>query len=598
MYKIIDFVTKKEVKPSDLVFTGEKNPWEIVMDMEIIKSKINLDYFVSTSPRFAKYLPFMPIQNPAEFVSLRENATPLIESKRLGKRFGIKLYFKLEGKNPTGSFKDRGSAVDITVAKEMGAKGIILASTGNMAASCSCYSAAAKIPCFVVVPEDVSMNKLAQVIAFGGRIVQVKGTYNDAAELAHWSAKKHNFYLGGDYAFRVEGQKAGLFELIDQLNLHVPDRIIIPVGCGTNIAAYAKGLLEYQWLGLINKLPKLVGMEATGANSLVHSFRENLNEIIPLKKISTIASAIAVSNPLDGLKALEAIRMTNGEAEEVTDKEMLEAQYLLSKEEGLFVESASASTLAYLIKRASKGELAGETVVCILTGEGLKDANVVMKSAIKPPLIYPEVEEFTKLYESNFFSSKTMIFVEKTDAVFESIPSKKELKKSLHDLFGLDLPKKPFESVNNAISDILKKGKVITILDLQDIVQDALERVETHGIKSFSIIDFNLHTRKDQRPLATVKVLIRDVVYEGASEGVGSVDAVIKAVCKACHGAVHFELTEYKINIRSHGTDALVSAEIKLLKDGITSMGRATSSDIIQATLVAFEDAYNGFPTK
>ncbi len=413
MYKLVDFVTREKVAPRDLVFTGDKNPWEVMMDMELIKKKINKDYFISTPPSLAKYLALMPVQNPAEFVSLRENATPLIESKRLGARFGIKLLFKVEGKNPTGSFKDRGSAVDITVAKEMGAKAIILASTGNMAASCSCYAAAAQIPCFVIVPEDVPMTKLAQVIAFGGRIVQVKGTYNDAAELAYKSAKNHNFYLAGDYAFRVEGQKAAVFELMDQLAFHVPDRVILPVGCGTNMAAYLKGFEEYRSLGFIERLPKLVGIQASGANALVHSFRENLNSIIPLSQISTVASAIAVSNPLDGLKALQAIRKTSGEAFDVSDKEILEAQYLLSTEEGLFVESASASTLAYLLKKAKTGELFGETVICILSGEGLKDANVFLNSAIKPPMIYPEINEFTELYESNFFKSKTMNFLEK-----------------------------------------------------------------------------------------------------------------------------------------------------------------------------------------
>src|SRR3989338_8087777 len=197
MYKLIDFQTKKAVTPKNLVFTGPNGPWEVVMDLAMIQSKLNLDYFKQAPPCLAKYLPLLPIKDHTQFVSLKEMATPLVKAKSLTKKFGIDLYFKLESKNPTGSFKDRGSAVDLTVAKEMGAKGIVLASTGNMAASCSCYAAQAKLPCFVFVPEGVPMAKLAQVIAFGGHIVQVKGSYNDAAKLAEAVAVEKGFYLAG-----------------------------------------------------------------------------------------------------------------------------------------------------------------------------------------------------------------------------------------------------------------------------------------------------------------------------------------------------------------------------------------------------------------
>ena len=207
MYQLVDFQSKAAVSTDDFVFTGIDSPWEVMMDMQRIENNINKAHFSTMAPCLSKYLPLMPIAHPSAFVSLGESATPLVKSKRLAKRLGIDLYFKVEGKNPTGSFKDRGSAVDISVAKSLGAKGVILASTGNMAASCACYAAAAELPCFVLVPEGVPMGKLAQVVAFGGRIVQVKGSYNDAADLAYQLAKKMGFYLAGDYAFRVEGQK-------------------------------------------------------------------------------------------------------------------------------------------------------------------------------------------------------------------------------------------------------------------------------------------------------------------------------------------------------------------------------------------------------
>jgi threonine synthase len=194
MYQLVDFISKNTVRPNSFVFTGDDSPWEIQMDLEIVRAKLNLDYFKLAPPSLTKYLAFMPIRKMSEFMSLTEMATPLAKSKALAKRFGWDLYFKVETKNPTGSFKDRGSAVDISVAKELGAPAIILASTGNMAASCACYAAFAKLPCFVLVPEGVPLAKLAQVIAYGGHVIQVKGNYNDAATLAKSIALKKGFF--------------------------------------------------------------------------------------------------------------------------------------------------------------------------------------------------------------------------------------------------------------------------------------------------------------------------------------------------------------------------------------------------------------------
>ncbi len=416
MYQLIDFVTKKPVKPEGFIFTGEESPWEILMDLDLVKAKINLDYFRIAPPCLAKYLALMPIQKNSEFIHLRETATPLIKSNVLSKRLGVDLHFKVEATNPTGSFKDRGSAVDISVAKELGAGAIILASTGNMAASCACYAAAAKIPCFVLVPEGVPLAKLAQVIAFGGHIIQVKGNYNDAANLAKIIAEKKGFYLAGDYAYRVEGQKTAAFEMLDQLLYQSPDIVVVPIGCGTNITAYAKGFFEYFQLGLIDKIPRLIGVQAQGACAVVNSFSQNTQSITPLHSTDTLASAIAVPNPIDGVKALEAIYTTDGYAVAVTDQEILQAQHLLSTEEGLFVESASAATVAALTNLVPQLQLANQKVVCVLTGDGLKDANIVLRAAKKPPTIYPDEKEFLLLDENNFFKSKSMVFVDKNHA--------------------------------------------------------------------------------------------------------------------------------------------------------------------------------------
>jgi threonine synthase len=400
MYQLVDFVTKNPVLPHGLVFTGENSPWEVMLDMHIIAANINLEHFRKKSPGIAKYLPLMPVEMNSALRLFTEQATPLIKSRVLGERLGLDLYFKVESKNPTGSFKDRGSAVEVAVAKEFKAKGIILASTGNMAASCACYAAFAKIPCFVLVPENVSLAKLAQVIAYGGHLVRIKGDYNEAARLAKLLAEDIGFYLAGDYAYRVEGQKTAAFEIIDQLDFQVPDAVVVPIGCGTNLSAYAKGFREYHYLGLIDKVPQLIGVQAEGAAAVVDSFNKHKNTIQALHSTHTIASAIAVPDPIDGVKALEGIYATNGCAVAVSDQEILQAQHLLSTEEGLFVETASAATLAALIKST---DLKQRKVVCVLTGDGLKEAAAVLNNVAHLPFIEPSEKEFLKLYQDDFF---------------------------------------------------------------------------------------------------------------------------------------------------------------------------------------------------
>ncbi len=380
MYHLIDFITKQRVHPVNLIFTGENSPWEVCIDLTATKNKINLTEYKTQTPHLTKYLPFLPFARPSSLLKWQENPTPLVKSSYFGPRLGIELYFKIEGKNPTGSFKDRGSAIEMTLAKQHHAKKVVVASTGNMAASCACYAALAELPCQVFVPSGLPPAKLAQVQAFGAKITEVAGDYNDAAKQAKETAEKNHFYLAGDYAFRVEGQKIALFELLDQLHFHVPDQILIPMGCGTNIAAYYKGLHEYHALHLITRYPQLIGIQAKGANPIVRSVRHHAYTIKPQQNAHTLASAIAVGNPVDGLKALQAIYQTAGLALDVTDKMILKAHHLLAQHEGLFVESASAAVVAGLLKLSQHQQLK-KKVVCILTGDGLKDANITHNSS-------------------------------------------------------------------------------------------------------------------------------------------------------------------------------------------------------------------------
>ncbi len=593
MYTIVDFQSKEPVEPRDLIFCDGDRPWEVLMDLNEVRSRLNLDYFRKSAPVVSKYMPFFPIKDYSGFVSLNEGSTPLLKSKHLGKLLGIDLYFKPEFQNPTGSFKDRGSAVELTVAKELNAKAIAVASTGNMAASCSCYAAAAEIPCFVFVPEDTPSSKLSQVISFGGKIVQVKGDYNQAARLAEEVARDRGFYFAGDYAFRVEGQKTGAFEIIDQLFYRVPDYVVIPIGCGTNMAGYAKGFQEYASLGLIDRVPRLVGTQARGANSVVRAFEKGLAEAETLDSLKTIASAIAVTRPLDGIKALAGIRESQGAALDVDDREILEAQYLLSREEGLFVEASAATSIAGIKKMVERGYDIKGTVVCVLTGDGLKDPSPMLRMAVKPPTIHASVESFVSLFERDFFKGRTVSFTDSETVLFKDIPTTEEVEDALKQGFDLTFPPGFVRKVEDGVARFLKKGKQVSMKDFQDIVQDLFGSSD-EAERRVEVLDFEVSTGKDRKPQASVRVLVDGVEYNASGEGVGPVDAVIVALRSACQQRLSFRLSNYNVVIRSQGTDAVVFTEMKLEHGGHTSIGRGTSPDIIQASIEAFEHAYNG----
>ena len=598
MFLLRDFLTKQPVVPSNFVFTGENGPWEVAVDLKQVTERINPNYFRTAPPFVSKYLPLMPIKDFSNFISLQEGATPLIKSKRIGKDLNIDLYFKLEGQNPTGSFKDRGSAVELTIARELNVKGISVASTGNMAASCSCYAASAHIPCFLFVPEDTPPSKLSQAISYGGRIVQVKGSYNDAAQLAREVAEEFNFYLAGDYAYRVEGQKTAAFELCDQMFFRVPDMVVIPIGCGTNVTAYYKGFCEYRELGFIDRIPRVIGVQAEGAASVVNAYRQNSRTVEKLDGINTLASAIAVTFPLDGVKALDAIYGSEGSAIAVSDREILEAQYLLSKEEGLFVESSSATTLASLMKMSKDRRFEGQEVVCILTGGGLKDPSPILKIAVKPPTIYPDVNEFKTLYDSAFFEGRSVAFTDKEQIVISTPPTKEKISSLVRKFFGTAYSDHYVESIREVVEKILKKGKPVTFADFQDIVQEVLESVPREASNFLKVEDFRVETSKDHQASAWVKVLVDGVPKEARAQGVGPVDAVTKALKAASAGELDFSLSGFRVDIRSEGTDALVYVEIKLIKDKTVSLGKGTSPDILQASIEAFVEGYNSFRQK
>ena len=334
--------------------------------------------------RFREFLPVTP-QTPV--VTLKEGNTPLIPARALAPKLGkdVKLYFKCEGFNPTGSFKDRGMTMAVSKAVEGGKKAIICASTGNTSASAAAYAAQAGLKCIVLIPQGaIALGKLAQAMVHGAQVLAVKGSFDEALELVRQIAQQTPIELVNSVnPFRIEGQNSGAFEICDALGRQ-PDYHAIPVGNAGNITAYWKGYNDYFRVGRTDALPKMLGFQAAGAAPIV------LGKAVA--KPETIATAIRIGNPASWEEAVAARDSSGGLIQAVTDAEILEAYQLLAGKEGLFVEPASAASVAGVLKLGKKGYFRkGSTVVCVLTGHGLKDPERVIKTLKKPQVVQPKL---------------------------------------------------------------------------------------------------------------------------------------------------------------------------------------------------------------
>ncbi|EMT39599.1 threonine synthase [Thermoanaerobacter thermohydrosulfuricus] len=320
------------------------------------------------------YREFMPRIKEENIVTLKEGNTPIYEAVNLQKLFpGIKIYLKYEGLNPTGSFKDRGMTVAVSQAKEEGSNAVVCASTGNTSASAAAYAAKAGLKSIVLIPGGkIALGKLAQAIAYGAKVIAIDGNFDDALRLVREISKKFPITLVNSInPYRLEGQKTASFEICDELK-DAPSYVALPVGNAGNITAYWMGFKEYYNAGKINKLPKMLGFQAAGAAPIVE------NRVI--ENPETIATAIRIGNPASWEKAVAARDESGGLIDKVTDEEILEAYALLAKKEGIFAEPASAASIAGVIKKYKEGFFKeGESVVCVLTGNGLKDPDTAVK---------------------------------------------------------------------------------------------------------------------------------------------------------------------------------------------------------------------------
>jgi threonine synthase len=316
-----------------------------------------------------KYRLFYPFEK--NLVSLGEGNTPLIFSEKLSKRLNSKVFLKYEGTNPTGSFKDRGSTLEISFAKSLNVENIVVASTGNMGASLAAYSAKAGIKCKVFLPKNVLKVKIEQIKSYGAKIEFFGETYTEAF---NYVEKIHGkkYFLTGDYPLRCEGEKSVGFEIAEQLKFNSPDFIVSPVGNGTLIYSTWKAFKELKEVKLIKKLPKLIAVQASGCNPVVRAWNKGLEKVERMEKSKTLATAIACENPVYGNYALKAIRESNGLAVDISDKEMKIAKDILGKE-GIYAELSASASLAGIIKL--KKEIFGN-VVCLITGHGFKDLSL------------------------------------------------------------------------------------------------------------------------------------------------------------------------------------------------------------------------------
>ena len=376
---------------------------EISYDYESIAKTISSKTLATREPGVWRYGELLPLQGPSK-VTMGEGGTRLVRSERLAKAVGLhNLFIKNETENPTGSFKDRCSTVSISKVVEARAGGVVIASSGNAAASACAYSTMADIPCHVLVPPETSVGKLVRINIFGGRVLKVIGPVDDCISMAEQISKKHGWMnvttnsRANPYA--LEGTKTASYEIAESLGWHVPDYLALPVGGGACFTGHWKGFRDLLNLGFIKHKPHLIAVQSEGCAPFASAVRAKVGpeNIRTWDNPRTIASGITDAYPIDGGNAYRALQDTGGLAETVSDDEIVEAQVLLARKEGIFAEPTGAVSLAGLIKLFRNGDIdAGDAVACEITGHGLNDIEPTAARIGKVPEIRPSLEDFDR----------------------------------------------------------------------------------------------------------------------------------------------------------------------------------------------------------
>jgi threonine synthase len=371
-------------------------PLDVIYDT----SNIRKDIFVSRQDKtYWRYFELLPIADKGNIVNLNAGFTPLQHANRLGKEIGglKNLYIKNDSVNPTFSFKDRPAGVAVSRAKEIKLKAVGCASTGNLASATAAHAAKAELPCYIFAPSDIEHVKISQALSYGAEFVTVDGTYDDANRVASviGDSKGIGIVNINMRPYYVEGSKTLAFEVAEQMNWQVPDHLIIPVGSGAMLNAICKGFEELERLGFINNVAnlKITAAQPHGCAPVVSAFKRKSNDVIPVERPETIAKSLAIGDPGDGLYVLKRLRQYNGIAEEATDEEIIDGILRLAKTEGIFTEPAGGVSVAVLRKLIEDGEIDNdETVVCYITGNGLKSTEAIIDVLPKLKAVKPDVQ--------------------------------------------------------------------------------------------------------------------------------------------------------------------------------------------------------------
>ncbi len=341
---------------------------DVAYDYDAMAAAVDADSLAERAFGHRRYRAFLPDLDERHIVSMGEGGTRLVPSRQLGDELGVDLYFKLESANPTGSFKDRGTVVELGQALRRGRDEIVVASTGNMGASIAAYTARAGVTAHIYVPDSIGGPKYRQMQAHGADITKVDGDYSVAAERAWRDWAEDGVYLMGDYPYRGEGEKTLGHEIADTVDA---DTVVVPVGNGTLIHGTWKGLREFERVGLADGTPRMVGVQAAGCNTVVNALQKGYERVEAVDEVDTVAGAIACADPLDGDQALQAMRDSDGFGVAVDDDAIMAAKEELARREGIYAEEAAAAAWAGMTAAADRfGE--GETVVLPVCGHGLK----------------------------------------------------------------------------------------------------------------------------------------------------------------------------------------------------------------------------------
>lgn len=373
------------------------------LDVRYDFPQVTKNTFANREHTYWRYHELLPIESKSNIVSIGAGLTPLIKADKLGERLGLNnLYIKNDSVNPTFSFKDRPAGVAVSKAKEFGLSAVGCASTGNLASATAAHAAKGGFPCYIFAPSDIEHAKITQALSYGANFISVDGTYDDANRIAAQigDSKGIGIVNINMRSYYVEGSKTLAFEVAEQLDWKVPDHLVVPVGSGAMLNAICKGFEELEELSLLNKVSNMhmIAAQPHGCAPVVDAFKNNKTEVIPVENPDTIAKSLAIGDPGDGQYVLKRLKQYNGYAEESSNREILDAILLLARTEGIFTEPAGGVSVSVLKKMVEAGKIdKNDSVICYVTGNGLKTTEVMMEVLSKPQTMQADIAKIAAL---------------------------------------------------------------------------------------------------------------------------------------------------------------------------------------------------------